>query len=144
MIERLIEWSVQNRFLVLVLAAVLAGGGLWAVRTTPVDAIPDLSDVQVIVKTTFPGQAPQVVEDQITYPLTDSLLGVPGVRTVRSYSFFGFSTIYVIFKDDVEFLLLDNTIQVRSASRAGKSDLGVNRKRIEQIRALYQQAGSQI
>ena len=69
MIERLIHWSVGNRGIVLLLAALLAGWGIWAVRNTPVDAIPDLSDVQVIVKTTYPGQAPQVVEDQITYPL---------------------------------------------------------------------------
>ncbi len=102
MIERLIEWSVQNRFFVLVLAAVLAGGGLWAVRSTPVDAIPDLSDVQVIIKTTFPGQAPQVVEDQITYPLTTAMMAVPGAVTVRGFSFFGDSYVYVLFEDGTD------------------------------------------
>ncbi len=102
MIERLIEWSVQNRLLVLLLAAVLAGGGLWAVRTTPIDAIPDLSDVQVIVKTTFPGQAPQVVEDQITYPLTTAMMAVPGAVTVRGFSFFGDSYVYVLFEDGTD------------------------------------------
>ncbi|HEY0524438.1 MAG TPA: efflux RND transporter permease subunit, partial [Stellaceae bacterium] len=82
MIERLIRWSVDNRVVVLALVAVLAGWGTWAARNTPVDAIPDLSDVQVIVKTTWPGQAPQVIEDQVTYPLSTALLAVPGATTV--------------------------------------------------------------
>ncbi len=102
MIERVIAWSVQNRFIVIVLALVLTGGGLWAVRTTPVDAIPDLSDVQVIVKTTFPGQAPQVVEDQITYPLTTAMMAVPGAVTVRGFSFFGDSYVYVLFEEGTD------------------------------------------
>src|SRR6056300_1748505 len=102
MIEAVIRWSVHNRIVVLIAALALAGAGIWSVRSTPVDAIPDLSDVQVIIKTSYPGQAPQVVEDQVTYPLTTSMLSVPGAVTVRGYSFFGDSYIYVIFDDDTD------------------------------------------
>ncbi len=102
MIERIISWSLGNRFLVLLLALVMAGWSVVAIRNTPVDAIPDLSDVQVIIKTPFPGQAPKVVEDQVTYPLTSALLSVPGARTVRGYSFFGDSFVYVIFEDGTD------------------------------------------
>lgn len=102
MIERLIHWSVGNRGIVLLLAAMLAGWGFWALRNTPVDAIPDLSDVQVIVKTTYPGQAPQVVEDQITYPLSTAFLAVPGAMTVRGISMFGDSYVYVLFKEGTD------------------------------------------
>ena len=102
MIARLIEWSIANRFMVLVLTGVLVGWGVYAVRHTPLDAIPDLSDVQVIVKTSFPGQAPQVVEDQVTYPLATAMLSVPKAVTVRGYSFFGDSYIYVIFEDGTD------------------------------------------
>ena len=97
-----IEWSVRNRFFVLLITLLLSVGGVWAVKTTPVDAIPDLSDVQVIVYTEFPGQAPQVVEDQVTYPLTTSLLAVPYADDVRGYSFFGVSMVYVIFEDGTD------------------------------------------
>ena len=89
MIERLIIWSIDNRVMVLLLAAVLAMAGMFAWRETPVDAIPDLSDVQVIIKTPLPGQAPGVVEDQVTYPLTTAMRSVPGAQTVRGYSFCG-------------------------------------------------------
>ncbi|MBM2829751.1 MAG: cusA [Gammaproteobacteria bacterium] len=82
MIERIIHWSLHNRFLILFTAALLTVGGVYTVRHTPVDAIPDLSDVQVIIKTVWPGQAPQVIEDQVTYPLTTALLAVPGAVTV--------------------------------------------------------------
>lgn len=102
MIEPTIRWSIDNRVLVLLLAAMLAASGLYAWQVTPVDAIPDLSDVQVIVKTPFPGQAPRVVEDQVTYPLTTALLSVPGAQTVRGYSFFGDSYVYVIFEDGTD------------------------------------------
>ncbi|MGI9237497.1 MAG: efflux RND transporter permease subunit [Woeseiaceae bacterium] len=102
MIERLIRWSVANRVLVLIVAVCIAVGGSYALRHTPVDALPDLSDVQVIVKTSFPGQAPQVVEDQITYPLTTAMLSVPKAVTVRGYSFFGDSYVYVIFEDGTD------------------------------------------
>ncbi len=102
MIASVIRWSIANRFFVLVATAILLGAGLFAVRNTPIDAIPDLSDVQVIIKTRFPGQAPQVVEDQVTYPLTTAMLSVPGALTVRGYSFFGDSYVYVIFEDGTD------------------------------------------
>ena len=102
MIVKVIYWSVQNRFFVLLATAILLGAGVYAVRETPVDAIPDLSDVQVIIKTRYPGQAPQVVEDQVTYPLTTAMLSVPKAVTVRGYSFFGDSYVYVIFEDDTD------------------------------------------
>ena len=102
MIEAIIRASVANRFLVLMLAGLLAGWGILSMMRTPLDAIPDLSDVQVIVKTTYPGQAPQVVEDQVTYPLTTAMLAVPGAVTVRGYSFFNDSFVYVIFEDGTD------------------------------------------
>jgi Cu(I)/Ag(I) efflux system membrane protein CusA/SilA len=101
-IAALIRWSVENRILVIIAATIVAALGIWSVKETPVDALPDLSDVQVIVKTTFPGQAPQVVEDQVTYPLTTAMLSVPKAVTVRGYSFFGDSYVYVIFEDGTD------------------------------------------
>jgi len=102
MIESIIRWSVHNRFFVLLATLMLVGIGGWSLKNTPVDAIPDLSDVQVIIKTSYPGQAPQVVEDQVTYPLTTAMLSVPGAVTVRGYSFFGDSYVYVIFDEDTD------------------------------------------
>ncbi|MCK6501811.1 CusA/CzcA family heavy metal efflux RND transporter [Myxococcota bacterium] len=102
MIPRIIEASVHNRAFVLLLAVLLGIAGLWAVRTTAVDAIPDLSDVQVIVYTEYPGQAPEVVEDQVTYPLSTAMLSVPHSKVVRGYSFFGYSLVYVIFEDGTD------------------------------------------
>ncbi len=102
MIEKIIYWSVNNRFFVLLATLLLIGGGLYSLKNTPVDAIPDLSDVQVIVKTQFPGQAPQVVEDQVTYPLTTAMLSVPGAVTVRGFSFFGDSYVYIIFDEKTD------------------------------------------
>ncbi|MGR5294967.1 efflux RND transporter permease subunit [Vibrio mediterranei] len=102
MIGAIIRWSIKNRFLVLVATCFLTLAGLYSVKNTPVDAIPDLSDVQVIIKTSYPGQAPQVVEDQVTYPLTTAMLAVPGAETVRGYSFFGDSYVYIIFNDDTD------------------------------------------
>ncbi|MCF5875248.1 efflux RND transporter permease subunit [Aeromonas veronii] len=102
MIPSIIRWSVGNRFLVLLLTLMLTAWGLWSVKQTPVDALPDLSDVQVIIKTSYPGQAPQVVEDQVTYPLTTAMLAVPGATTVRGYSFFGDSFVYVLFDDSTD------------------------------------------
>ena len=102
MIAALIRWSISNRPFVLLLTLFLVGWGIYAVRSTPVDALPDLSDVQVIIKTTYPGQAPQVVEDQVTYPLTTAMLSVPRAVTVRGYSFFGDSYVYVIFEDGTD------------------------------------------
>ena len=102
MIESLIRWSVQNRFFVAFFALVLAGAGFLSLRVTPLDAIPDLSDVQVIIKTTYPGQAPQVVEDQVTYPLSTAMLAVPKAKTVRGYSFFNDSYVYIIFDEGTD------------------------------------------
>ncbi len=102
MIAALIRWSVDNRVLIVIAALILTASGIYAVRETPVDALPDLSDVQVIIKTTFPGQAPQVVEDQVTYPLTKAMMSVPKAVTVRGYSFFGDSYVYVIFEDGTD------------------------------------------
>ena len=102
MINSVIRLSVENRGLVLVMFIALMAAGSWALRNTPVDAIPDLSDVQVIVKTPYPGQAPSVVQEQVTYPLTSALLSVPGAETVRGFSFFGDSYIYVLFSDDTD------------------------------------------
>jgi Cu(I)/Ag(I) efflux system membrane protein CusA/SilA len=102
MIVSIIRWSVSNRFFVMLATAVIVAGGLYSLKNTPVDALPDLSDVQVIIKTTFPGQAPQVVEDQVTYPLTTAMLSVPGAVTVRGYSFFGDSYVYVIFDEKTD------------------------------------------
>ena len=102
MIAALIRWSVVNRFLVLLAAVFLAAWGLWAAKHTPVDAIPDLSDTQVIIRTTWPGQAPQIVENQVTYPLTTTMMSVPGAKAVRGFSFFGDSFVYVLFDDGTD------------------------------------------
>jgi Cu(I)/Ag(I) efflux system membrane protein CusA/SilA len=102
MIARLIRWSIVNRFLVLLATVMLTGWGVWSLLRTPVDAIPDLSDVQVIIRTSYPGQAPQIVENQVTYPLTTTMLSVPGAKTVRGYSFFGDSFVYVLFEDGTD------------------------------------------
>ena len=102
MIEWIIRASVKARGLIVVAALLLAVIGIGAVRTTPVDALPDLSDVQVIIRTTYPGQAPQIVENQVTYPLTTTMLSVPGARVVRGYSFVGDSFVYVLFEDGTD------------------------------------------
>lgn len=102
MIAHIISYSIKNRFLVLLATFMIVGWGLWSVKQTPIDALPDLSDVQVIVKTSFPGQAPQVVEDQVTYPLTTAMLSVPGAVNVRGYSFFGDSYVYIIFDESTD------------------------------------------
>lgn len=102
MVTSIIRWSVGNRFLVLMATFLLVGVGLYSVIKTPIDALPDLSDVQVIIKTSYPGQAPQVVEDQVTYPLSTAMLSVPGATTVRGFSFFGDSYVYVIFDEDTD------------------------------------------
>ena len=102
MIARLIRWSITNRFLVLLATVMISGWGVYSVLRTPLDALPDLSDVQVIIRTTYPGQAPRIVENQITYPLTTTMLSVPGAKTVRGYSFFGDSFVYVLFEDGTD------------------------------------------
>lgn len=111
MIAAIIRWSVLNRFFVLLLTAILIGGGLFAVKNTPVDALPDLSDVQVIIKTSYPGQAPQVVQDQVTFPLTTAMLSVPGAQTVRGFSFFGDSYVYVIFDEKTDLYWARSRVQ---------------------------------
>ncbi|MCH7854926.1 MAG: efflux RND transporter permease subunit [Proteobacteria bacterium] len=102
MIAGLIRWSIHNRILVLLATGFLVAWGMYSISQTPVDALPDLSDVQVIIKTSYPGQAPQVVEDQVTYPLTTAMLAVPKAVTVRGYSFFGDSFVYIIFEDGTD------------------------------------------
>lgn len=130
MIEYLIDWSIRNRFLVVLLSVILLVTGVYALKETPVDAIPDLSDVQVIIKTSYPGQAPQVVEDQVTYPLTTAMLSVPYAVTVRGYSFFGDSYVYVIFEEGTDLYwarsrVLEYLSQVTSRLPAGaKPELG--------------------
>jgi len=130
MIAALIRWSVLNRFLVLMATLLMTAVGIWAVRTTPIDALPDLSDVQVIIRTSYPGQAPQIVENQVTYPLTTTMLSVPGAKTVRGYSFFGDSFVYVLFEDGTDLYwarsrVLEYLSQVQSRLPAGaKPSLG--------------------
>jgi Cu(I)/Ag(I) efflux system membrane protein CusA/SilA len=102
MITKIIHWSIFNRAWVLLITALIVIAGGFAIKNTAIDAIPDLSDVQVIIKTSYPGQAPQVVQDQVTYPLTTAMLSVPGAKTVRGYSFFGDSYVYIIFDDDTD------------------------------------------
>ena len=102
MMAKLIRWSIANRFLVLLATVMLTAWGIWSLSRTPLDAIPDLSDVQVIIRTSYPGQAPQIVENQVTYPLTTTMLSVPGAKTVRGYSFFGDSFVYVLFEDGTD------------------------------------------
>ncbi|HVJ31197.1 MAG TPA: efflux RND transporter permease subunit, partial [Gammaproteobacteria bacterium] len=102
MIAALIRRSIDNRALVLLAVAALALWGVWSMLRTPLDALPDLSDVQVIIRTPYPGQAPELVENQITYPLTTTMLSVPGATTVRGYSFFGDSFVYVLFVDGTD------------------------------------------
>ncbi len=102
LIVRTIEWSIENKLLVVILTAVLIAVGVWSIKNIPVDAIPDLSDVQVIIYTDYPGQSPKIVEDQVTYPITTKMLSVPFAKTVRGYSFFGFSMVYIIFEDGTD------------------------------------------
>ncbi len=102
MLSRIVEWSLQNKLLVLVVSLMLAVAGVYSIGQMPLDALPDLSDVQVVVYTQYPGQSPRIVEDQITYPLTTQMLGVPYAEVVRGYSFFGFSLVYVLFEDGTD------------------------------------------
>lgn len=124
MIAGIIRWSVASRFVVLMATVLLVAGGLWSLSRTPLDALPDLSDVQVIIRTSYPGQAPQLVENQITYPLTTTMMSVPGARTVRGYSFFGDSFVYVLFDDGTDLYwarsrVLEYLNQVQSRLPAG-------------------------
>ncbi|MEO5696395.1 MAG: efflux RND transporter permease subunit [Burkholderiaceae bacterium] len=130
MIARLIRWSIGNRFLVLLVTVMVSAWGVISVLRTPLDALPDLSDVQVIIRTTYPGQAPRIVENQITYPMTTTMLSVPGAKTVRGYSFFGDSFVYVLFEDGTDLywarsrvLEYLNQVQARLPANA-KASLG--------------------
>ncbi|WP_297822908.1 efflux RND transporter permease subunit [uncultured Paraglaciecola sp.] len=120
MIERVIHWSITNRFFVLLATFIIIGLGLFALRNTPVDALPDLSDVQVIIKTSYPGQSPQVVEDQVTYPLTTAMLSVPGAKTVRGFSFFGDSFVYIIFDDKTDLFWARSRVMEYLSQVAGR------------------------
>jgi len=102
MIARIIKWSIKNRFMVILMTIAVIVAGVIAMGKTPLDAIPDLSDTQVIIMTNYPGQSPQVVEDQVTYPLTTAMLSVPYAKVVRGYSFFGLSFVYIIFEDGTD------------------------------------------
>jgi hypothetical protein len=125
LLDRVIDWSAHNVFLVLLATLFLIGGGVYAVKHTPLDALPDLSDVQVIVYTDYPGQAPQVVEDQVTYPLTTSMLAVPRAKVVRGFSMFGASYVYVIFEDGTDIYWARSRVLEYLSSAAGRLPQGV-------------------
>jgi Cu(I)/Ag(I) efflux system membrane protein CusA/SilA len=126
MIKAIIEYSLRNKFLILMLTLFVVAGGLLAMLKTPLDAIPDLSDVQVIVFTEYPGQAPQVVEDQVTYPLTTAMLAVPFAKVVRGYSFFGMSFTYVIFEDGTDMYWARSRVLEALNSLTGRLPQGVS------------------
>ena len=139
MIAKLIRASIANRFLVLIAVGLMAAWGIWAMLRTPLDAIPDLSDIQVIIRTTYPGQAPEIVENQITYPLATTMLSVPGARAVRGYSMFGDSFVYVLFEDGTDLywarsrvLEYLNQVQSRLPSEA-ETALGQARLHLVQV-----------
>ncbi len=125
MLTRIIEWSIDNRFLVVVGTLALVAVGLYTLTLTPLDAIPDLSDVQVILYTEYPGQAPRIVEDQVTYPLTTAMLAVPHAKVVRGYSFFGFSFVYVIFDDGTDMYWARSRVLEYLSSVSGRLPRGV-------------------
>ncbi len=126
MLKRIIEWSVANRFVVLVFTAFVVAGGIVALRRTPLEALPDLSDVQVIVRTDYAGQAPQIIEDQVTYPVASEMLKVPRAQTVRGYSFFGTSFVYVIFKDGTDLYWARSRVLEYLSSIRGKLPSGAD------------------
>ena len=125
MLAMIIDWSGRNRFLVLLATLFVIVGGVYAVLKTPLDALPDLSDVQVIVYTEYPGQAPQVVEDQVTYPLTTSMLSVPKSKVVRGFSFFGASFVYIIFEDGTDIYWARSRVLEYLNFAAGRMPKGV-------------------
>ncbi len=125
MLEKIIEWSIGNKFMVTLMTLFVIVAGVYALSKTPVDAIPDLSDVQVIIFTEYPGQAPQVVEDQVTYPLTTQMLAVPYAKVVRGYSFFGFSFVYIIFEDGTDLYWARSRVLEYLNYAAGKLPKGV-------------------
>ena len=151
MIARLIHWSIGNRFLVLLATVMLTAWGAVSMLRTPLDALPDLSDTQVIIRTSWPGQAPQIVENQVTYPLTTTMLSVPGAKAVRGYSMFGDSFVYVLFDDGVDLYwarsrVLEYLNQVQSRlPPSAKSSLGPDATGVGWIYqyALVDRSGSQ-
>ena len=126
MLNKIIEFSIKNRLFVLIFTAIIIGIGLWAMFNTPVDAIPDLSDVQVIIFSEYPGQGPQVIEEQVTYPLTSAMLSVPYAKIVRGYSYFGFSMVYVIFEDGTDIYWARSRVLEYLNVAQGKLPQGVN------------------
>ena len=126
MLEKIIEWSIKNKFIVILLTSFVVVAGIYSLRNTPIDAIPDLSDVQVIIYTEYPGQAPQVVEDQVTYPLTTQMLSVPHAKVVRGYSFFGYSFVYLIFEDGTDIYWARSRVLEYLDQAAGKLPPGVS------------------
>jgi Cu(I)/Ag(I) efflux system membrane protein CusA/SilA len=126
MLKRIIDWSVSNRLIVLMFTVAAIVGGIVAVRRTPLEALPDLSDVQVIVQATFNEQAPRIVEDQVTYPIAAEMLKVPGASTVRGYSFFGVSFVYVIFEDDTDLYWARSRVLEYLSGIKGKLPAAVN------------------
>jgi len=125
MIEKIIEYSSKNKFLTIILVLFIAAWGFWAMRNTPLDAIPDLSDVQVIVFTEWPGRSPDLVEDQITYPITTTMIAAPNVKFVRGQSFFGLSFVYVIFEDGTDMYWARSRILEYMNEVSGKLPEGV-------------------
>lgn len=138
MIAAVIRASLRNRLLVILAALMMASWGWWAVQRAPLDALPDLSDVQVIIKASYPGKAPQVIEDQVTWPLTTSMLSVPGAKTVRGFSMFGDAYVYVLFEDGTDLYwarsrvleYLSGTGAV-SAGREGVAGAGCDGRRLD-------------
>jgi Cu(I)/Ag(I) efflux system membrane protein CusA/SilA len=124
MLKRIIEWSAANRFIVIVFVAFAAAAGVVAMRQTPLEALPDLSDVQVIVQVDYDGQAPQIIEDQVTYPVASEMLKVPGAQTVRGYSFFGVSFVYVIFEDGTDLYWARSRVLENLSALQGKLPAG--------------------
>src|SRR5210317_2587252 len=125
MIEKIIDLSIKNKFLVILMTLFIIAAGLYAMLKTPLDAIPDLSDVQVIIFTEYSGQAPQVVEDQVTYPLTTAMLSVPFAKVVRGYSFFGLSFVYIIFEDNTDLYWARSRVLEYLNYASGKLPAGV-------------------
>src|SRR5262249_38286039 len=126
MLTRIIDFSLKNKFIVLLTSFALVLGGIFALRNIPLDAIPDLSDVQVIIYTEWPGQAPQIVEDQVTYPITTKMLSVPRAKVVRGYSFYGYSFAYVIFEDGTDPYWARSRVLEYLSSISGQLPKGVN------------------
>ncbi len=126
MIARLIRWCAHNRALVILLTSLLVAGGVWSTYRLTVDAIPDLSDVQVVIRTEYPGQAPQIVEDQVTYPLTTAMLAVPYAKVVRGYSMFGTSFVYIIFEDGTDLYWARSRVLEQLSAVAGQLPRGAS------------------